>query len=93
MEIIPFGDRVTVELIPDEEKTESGIYLPDNNSTKQVKGIIKCLGEGTEETEKILKTIKVGDTILFNKNVGTRIKDGNTIFIVLDVRDIIGILK
>ena len=93
MEITPFGDRVLVELVPEEEKTESGIYLPDNKSTKQSKGIVRGIGEGTEESEKIMSTLNKNDTILFHKGVGTTIKDGKITYVILSVRDIIGIIK
>ena len=93
MEIIPFGDRVLVELVPEEGKTEAGIYIPDNNSTRQCKGIVRGIGVGTEETEKILATLSKDNVVIFNKGAGTTIKDGKVTYIVLSVRDIIGIIK
>ena len=93
MEIIPFGDRVLLELVPEEEKTESGIYIPDNNSVKQCRGIVKGIGEGSEESEKIMATLKKEDVVIFNKGAGTTIKDGKITYIVLGVREIIGIIK
>lgn len=93
MEIQPFGDRVLLELVPEEEKTESGIYIPDTNSIKQCKGIVRGIGEGTEETEKIMATLNKDDVVIFNKGAGTTIKDGKVTYIVLSVRDIIGIIK
>ena len=66
----PLADRVLVEPATAEEKTASGIIIPDTAKEKPQKGKIIAIGNGTKEN-KI--TVKVGDQVLYGKYSGTEL--------------------
>jgi len=65
LNIKPIGDRVVVEAAPAEEKTASGIYIPDTAKEKPSQGTIVAVGTGKPEEPL---TVKVGDQVLYNKH-------------------------
>jgi chaperonin GroES len=76
----PLGDRVVVEPLEQEEKTASGIILPETAK----EGTIVAVGPGKvdESGKRIPMDVKVGDVVLFAKYAGTEIKlDGKKILI------------
>ncbi|MDH5603411.1 MAG: co-chaperone GroES, partial [Cyclobacteriaceae bacterium] len=68
--IKPLADRVLVESAAAEEKTASGIIIPDTAKEKPQKGIVVAVGTGKKD-EPI--TVKVGDAVLYGKYAGTEI--------------------
>lgn len=89
MEFKPLGKRVLVERLEEENKTSSGIIIPDNAKEKPLMGIVKAMGK---EASEECGCLKVGDTIVFGKYKGSEIKLDSKDFIVLDLEDILGIL-
>lgn len=88
--IQPLGDRVVIESAPAEEKTQSGIYIPDTAKEKPQKGVVLAVGKGTADEEM---TVRVGDTVLYGKYGGTELKlDGKDLLIMRE-SDIFGIIK
>ena len=88
----PLGDRVAVERV--EEKTSSGIIIPDTAKEKPVQGKIIAVGEGARDDQgkRIALDVKVGDIVLFTKWGGTEFKiDGREITIMKE-SDILAIL-
>lgn len=84
----PLADRVLIEPAPAEQKTASGIIIPDTAKEKPLKGTIIAAGEGKKDEPM---TVKVGDTVLFGQYSGTEIKlDGKTLLIMRE-SDIYGI--
>lgn len=83
MKIQPFGERITVKLLVQEETTESGLIITASKS-KSNKGIVEAIGEEVKDY------IKVGDTVVFNTGVGTSYSDGTGDYKVLNVRDVLG---
>lgn len=84
----PLADRVLVEPAPAEEKTASGIIIPDSAKEKPLKGKVVATGDG--KTDEPM-TVKVGDEILYGQYAGTEIKlDGQT-FLIMREADIYGI--
>lgn len=80
----PLGDRVVVEPLEQEEKTASGIILPETAKEKPQEGTIVAVGPGKvdESGKRIPMDVKVGDVVLFAKYAGTEIKlDGKKILI------------
>lgn len=61
----PLADRVLVEPITAEEKTKSGLYIPDSAKEKPIQGTIVSIGN-----EELL-TVREGDKVLYTKNAGT----------------------
>lgn len=84
----PLADRVLIEPAPAEQKTISGIIIPDTAKEKPLKGVVIAAGKG--KTDEPM-TVKVGDTVLFGQYSGTEIKlDGKT-FLIMRESDIYGI--
>jgi chaperonin GroES len=84
----PLADRVLIEPAAAEQKTASGIIIPDTAKEKPLKGIVIATGNG--KTDEPM-TVKVGDTVLFGQYSGTEIKlDGKT-FLIMREADIYGI--
>lgn len=88
MKFKPLGERVLVERLEEESKTSSGIIIPDNAKEKPLMGKVKAISAKVAE-EKILKE---GDTIVFGKYSGSEIKLDNVEYIVLESKDILGVL-
>lgn len=88
--IQPLGDRVVIEPAPAEEKTSSGIIIPDTAKEKPQKGIVLAVGAGKPDEPM---TVKVGDSVLYGKYGGTELKiDGKDILMMRE-SDIFGIIK
>lgn len=78
--IKPLADRVIVEVSPAEEKTASGIIIPDTAKEKPQKGKVVAVGSGKKDEPL---TVKVGDTVLYGKYAGTEISvDGKELLIM-----------
>lgn len=88
MKFKPLGERVLVERLEEESKTSSGIIIPDNAKEKPLMGKVKAISAKVAEE----KTIKEGDTIVFGKYSGSEIKLDNVEYIVLESKDILGVL-
>ena len=85
----PLADRVLVEPSAAEEKTSSGIIIPDTAKEKPQKGKIVAVGNGTKD-DKI--TVKVGETVLYRKYSGTEINIDGTDYLIMKESDIFGIV-
>ncbi len=87
--IKPLADRVIVEVSPAEEKTASGLIIPDTAKEKPQKGTVVAVGEGKKD-EPI--TVKVGDTVLYGKYAGTEISVDGKDFLLMRESDIFAII-
>ena len=87
----PLADRVVVKPIEREEKTKSGIYLPDTVKEKPQEGKVIAIGPGrlSEEGKRIAMDVKVGDTVIYAKYGGTEIKIDDEELIILRASDIL----
>ena len=85
----PLADRVLVEPAAAEEKTASGIIIPDTAKEKPQKGKIVAVGAGKKD-EPI--TVKEGDTVLYGKYSGTEITIDGTEYLIMKESDIYGIV-
>lgn len=91
----PLGDKVVVELVEQEDKTASGIYLPDTAKKKPQTGKIIAVGGGRvlDNGERNKLSVKVGDKVLFSKYGGNEVTlDGND-YTILDEDQIYAILN
>ena len=78
--IKPLADRVLVQPAAAEEKTASGLYIPDTAKEKPQKGTVIAIGNGKKDEPL---TVKVGDTVLYGKYSGTELSvDGNDYLIM-----------
>jgi chaperonin GroES len=92
--ITPLADRVVVKPKQAEEKTASGIIIPDTAKEKPQQGTVVAVGPGrVENGTKIDMTVKEGDTVLYGKYAGTEISlDGDDVLIMRE-SDILGVVK
>lgn len=89
MKIKPLSDRVLIEPNPAEEKTASGLYIPEAAKEKPLAGKVVAVGPGTSE---VTMEVKVGDTVLYGKYSGTEVQfDGND-YIIMRQNDILAII-
>ena len=96
MNLKPLGDRVVVEPLEQEEKTASGIILPETAKEKPQEGTVLAVGAGKfdDEGEKRLPMdVKVGDTVLFAKYAGTEVKLDDKKVLILRESDIMAIVE
>lgn len=94
MNIKPLGDRVVVKALPQEEKTKSGIVLPDTAKEKPQQGEVVAVGTGRvlENGQKAAMEVKTGDKVIFSKYAGTEIKVEGEEVLILGERDILAII-
>ena len=92
MKLKPLGDRLIVRAIEEEEKTASGLLLPDTAKEKPQKGEVLAVGDGRydEDGEKrIPLDVAQGDTVLYSKYGGTEIKVDGEDLLVLRESDVL----
>jgi chaperonin GroES len=88
--IKPLADRVVVEPAPAEEKTASGIIIPDTAKEKPQKGTVVAVGPGKKD-EPI--SVKVGDKVLYGKYAGTEITIDGKEYLIMRESDIYAIIS
>ncbi len=84
----PLADRVLIEPAPAEQKTASGIIIPDSAKEKPLKGKVIAAGNGKVDEPM---TVKVGDEVLYGQYSGTEIKLDGTTYLIMRESDIYGI--
>jgi chaperonin GroES len=77
MKLKPLGDRLIVRAVEEEEKTASGLVLPDTAKEKPQKGKVIAVGDGRfdDDGKRIPLEVKAGDEVIYSKYGGTEIKD------------------
>ena len=88
--IKPLADRVVIEPIAVEEKTASGIIIPDASKEKPLKGTVVAVGPGKVDEPM---TVKSGDTVLYGQYSGTEVKLNGTNYLIMREADVFGILS
>mgnify|MGYP001325805445 CR=1 FL=1 len=89
VKIKPLADRVLVEPKEAEEKTASGIYIPDTAKEKPQRGTVIAVGPGTKD---ITMEVKVGDEVLYGKYSGTEITVEDNDYLIMKQSDIFAVL-
>ena len=94
MNIKPLGERIVLKVLESEEKTKSGIVLPDTAKEKPQMGKVLAVGSGKilDNGEKLPLEVKVGDQVLFAKYAGTEVKLDGEEYMVLKESDILAII-
>jgi chaperonin GroES len=94
MKLQPLGDRVIVKAMESEEKTKSGIVLPETAKEKPQEGEVIAVGSGRyEEGKRVPLEVKQGDKIIYSKYGGTEVKVDGEEYLILSERDILAIVK
>jgi chaperonin GroES len=80
LKIRPLADRVVVEPAEAEQKTASGLFIPDTAKEKPQRGTVLAAGSGKKDEPM---TVKTGDVVLYGKYSGTEIEvDGRKVLIM-----------
>jgi len=95
MSIRPLADKLVVKIIDESEQTSGGIFIPDSAKEKPQKGEVIAVGPGKtlDNGEKEAMDVKVGEIVLYAKYAGTDIKLDDTMYKILSVRDVLGVLE
>ncbi len=93
MNLKPLGDRVLVKPVDKEEKTKSGIVIPDTAKDKPQKGIVEAVGTGRilENGTKVPMELQVGDRVLYAKYAGNEIKIDDVEYLIVSEKDVLAI--
>ena len=85
----PLSDRVVIEPVAAEEKTASGIIIPDSAKEKPQKGTVLAVGPGLGD-EKM--QVKKGDIVLYGKYTGTEIEIDGKDYLIMQQSEILAVL-
>lgn len=92
MKIQPLGDRLVVKVVEvAEEKTKSGLYVPDTAKEKPQEAEVIAVGPGAlnDKGERIPMDVAVGDKVIFSKYGGTEVKVNGEEYLIMSQRDIL----
>ncbi len=85
----PLHDRVLVQAAAAEEKTASGIIIPDTAKEKPMRGTVVAAGPGKKDEPM---TVKAGDTVLYGKYAGTEVSHEGKDYLIMRETDILAII-
>ncbi|MED4017619.1 co-chaperone GroES [Sutcliffiella cohnii] len=90
----PIGDRIIIELVQSEEKTASGIVLPDSAKEKPQEGKVVAVGSGRvlESGERVALEVASGDSVIFSKYAGTEVKYDGKEYLILKEADVLAVI-
>jgi chaperonin GroES len=89
MKFKPLGQRVLVERVEEQTKTASGIIIPDNAKEKPLHGTIIAVSDEIKEK----KLVQEKDVVVFAKYSGSEITIDDKTYLVMNIDDVLGILK
>ena len=89
LSIKPLADRVVIEPAAAEQKTASGIIIPDTAKEKPQQGKVVAVGPGTKDNTM---TLKVGDTVIYGKYAGTEFHLDGKDYMIMRESDVIAII-
>ncbi len=95
MKVKPLHDRILVQRIEEEERTKSGIIIPDTAKEKPIMGKVIAVGDGRilENGQKVALSVKEGDKILFGKYAGTEVKIEGEEYLIMREDDVLAIIE
>ncbi len=92
MKLQPLEDRIVVRTAEAEEKTASGLVIPDTAKEKPQQGEVLAVGPGrrSDQTGDIIPLdIAVGDTVVYSKYGGTELNLDGEDYLILNARDVL----
>nr|CRH07871.1 Cpn10 chaperonin GroES, small subunit of GroESL [Candidatus Magnetococcus massalia] len=91
----PLHDRVVIKRTEQDEKTASGIIIPDAAKEKPIQGEVLAAGAGAIADNGQVRAldVKVGDRVLFSKYSGTEVKIDGDELVIMRESDIMGVLE
>lgn len=93
--IKPLGDRVIIELVEQDEKTASGIVLPDSAQEKPQEGKVIAVGSGrvNDKGQKVALEVSEGDRIIYSKFAGTEVEYQGTEYLIIREDDVLAVVS
>ncbi|SFP30423.1 co-chaperone GroES [Salibacterium halotolerans] len=90
----PLGDRIVIEQIEQEEKTKSGIVLPDSAQEKPQEGKVVAVGNGraADNGERIAPEVSEGNMVIFSKFAGTEVTYEGNDYLILRESDVLAVI-
>ena len=87
----PLGDRIVVKAVEQEEKTRSGIYIPDSAKERPQEGKVVAVGPGRldDDGKRVPMEIAVGDTIIYSKFAGTEFEEDGEEYLIMKEADVL----
>ena len=94
MQLRPLGDRVVLKPVEREEKTKSGIVLPDTAKEKPQEGIVEAVGTGRilDNGTKVPNELHVGDKVLYAKYAGNEFKLDDVEYLIISEKDVLAVV-
>lgn len=89
MKIKPLADRVLIEPKAAEEKTASGLYIPETAKEKPLEGTVIAVGPGTKD---VTMEVSVGDQVLYGKYAGTEVTVDGQDYLIMKQSDVLAVL-
>jgi chaperonin GroES len=89
VKIKPLADRVLIEPLAAEQKTASGIIIPDTAKEKPQKGKVIAVGKGTKDE---VMELKIGDSVLYGKYAGTEITIDGKDYLMMRQSDVLAVI-
>jgi chaperonin GroES len=89
----PLEDKIVIKVSEPENKTASGLVLPDAAQDKPQEGEVLAVGPGKfENGTRVAIDVKVGDKVLYSKYGGTEVKYNSDEYLILSARDVLAIV-
>ena len=94
MKMKPLGDRVVLKQVEIEEKTKSGIILPDSAKEKSQEALVVAVGPGKAVDGRLTPMqVKEGDKVILSEYGGTEVKIGDEEYKIVSQDDILAIVE
>ena len=95
LKLKPLGGREIVEPIEQDEKTASGLYLPETAKEKPQEGKVLAVGPGERDDagKRVAMDVSVGDKVLFAKYSGTEVKIDGKKLLILRESDVLAVIE
>ena len=88
MKITPLGDRVLLSLEKTEEKTKSGLFIPETAQEKTQTGVVRAVGDDKDAIK-----VKPGDKVMYDKYAGTSIEIDGKDHLIIKMQDVIATIE
>jgi len=95
MSVKPLEDRILIKQLDREEKTASGIYLPESATEKPMQGQVIAMGPGKllDSGERATLAVKEGDVVVFGKYSGTEIEIKGVTHLIVRESELLGMIE
>jgi len=92
LKLKPLGDKIVVKPATAEEKTATGLFIPDTAKKKSTEGEVVAVGRGKYADGKLVEPeVKVGDIVIYSKYGGTEVTISDTDYVILDEDSILAV--